>query len=400
MQTRIEQLILKHQKGKLTLKESIELNEFKARSKDNRQLVDNLTDAQHLFGAIKRSRALDIEAELQKARTELGLSEPTISKARTELGGLSEPTISKARYSYWIAAAVVVIVIGLTWPLISKKSGQKEPYARKEHHASPYHQARLTLSNGQVFNLHELKNGSLGEDTMVTKNDSQLFYPANYQPNQSGMNTLETQKGSYYTLQLSDGSRVWLNAASSIQYPTSFKGAKRIVRVQGEVYFEVAKNPAQPFIVQTALGTEVYVTGTRFTVNAYKGDSTVRTTLLEGSVKITGKDFTDSLQPGEQAIATVGRKFQKIKVVDHPEQRVLGWKANKFTWMQTDLKTILEDLSHWYGYQLSYKTDVPSTTYNFTLDRTEPLDTIFKVLRKGTGLDFKLEGRTTIAIYP
>lgn len=380
MQTTIYELIIKHQKGKLTPEERIELNEFKTQSEENQQLVDDLTDPRHVYEAIRRSRKLDVEAAWQKTLEEL-----------------SQPTISMARY-YRVAAAVLVVAIGLGL-FISKNSDKKEPFAKKDSRSSPYHHAILTMSNGRVLNLHEMNNGFLGEDRMIAKNDSQLIYPSNYHTSQPGMNILVTPKGNYYGLQLPDGSAAWLNSGSTIRYPNSFNGDKRIVMVQGEVYFEVEKNPSKPFIVQVESdGSEIQALGTRFTVNAYKDDSTVRTTLLEGKVKIKGVGYTDSLRPGEQLIAKAGRKVQKIKV-GSAEDRVQGWRANKFKWVKTDLTTILEDLSHWYGYNLKYKTEIPSSKYDVIFDRFESLDNIFKKLHTGTGLNFKLEG-ATIVIYP
>ena len=382
MSTRISTLIINKLEGVITPDEQMELDAYAAQSEDNKRLVEQYSNREHVAEENRLSNEWRTEENWR--RVEKGLP----------------PKVIRINPYLAVAAAAVVVIAISAWFWINRKSDKKIPYTSGQHQGSPYHQATLTLGNGEVLNLSKVKNGFVGDDGMITKQDGQLVYPANYQPKQPGMNTLQTGKGSYYTLRLPDGSTVWLNSASSIEYPNGFSGDKRIVRVQGEVYFEVAKNTDKPFIVQTAEGPDVCVTGTRFTVSAYKGDSTVKTTLLEGKVKISGPDFIDSLQPGEQAIATAGRKFKKVKVMDHPEQRLEGWKANKFIWKQTDLKTILEDLSHFYGYNISYKGEIANKIYDFSLDRSASLDTIFKVLRKGTGLEFILEKKTTIAIYP
>jgi hypothetical protein len=299
---------------------------------------------------------------------------------------------------YYAAAAIVLALACLAWLFISKNWNKKEPYAKQENRSSPFQHAVLTMSNGQVFNLFDLKDGFLGEDRLIIKKDGQLIYPSNYRSGQAGMNILETPNRNNYGLRLPDGSTAWLNSGSSIQFPNSFTGDKRTVRVQGEVYFHVAKNPAKPFIVQGVTdGSEIQVLGTRFTVNAYKGDNTVKITLLEGKVRVKGKDYLDSLKAGEQLIAEAGKKVQKVRI-DSAETRVQGWKENKFKWVQTDLRTILEDLSHWYGYSLKYRLDVSLKTYTVTIDRSESLSNVFKVLRTGTGLHFKLDG-TTIVVY-
>jgi ferric-dicitrate binding protein FerR (iron transport regulator) len=244
--------------------------------------------------------------------------------------------------------------------------------------------------------LYELKDGPLEDNPMLTKKNGQLIYPLNYHPKAPGMNILETPKGNNYSLRLPDGSTAWLNSGSFIQYPDAFTGDRRIVKIQGEVYFDVAENHSMPFIVQAVTdGSEVQALGTRFTVSAYKEDSTVRTTLMKGIVKIKGKDFVDTLQPGEQAILTAGKKYQKI-TVKNPEQRVQGWTENKFKWEHTDLITILEDLAHWYGYSLKYPPDISSLSYDATFERGEPLSKILNMLHRGTGLIFRFEGTTMV----
>lgn len=384
MQTRIEELILKQLWGELTPDEHLELNEFKNRSEDNRQLVDNLTNPQHLFGALQRSRELDVEASLQKTQEELF----PLKKYRVRT------------FRIVTAAAAGLLIIGgllVFWFYWHRYAHTRERLTQ-EKTASPFHQAILTLGNGRVLNLNELKNGSVGEDEPITKKDGQLIYPINYQPKQHRINILETPKGNYYSLRLPDGSTAWLNSGSSIQFPNSFTGNNRTVRVVGEVYFEVTSNPSKPFIVQTiADGSEIQVVGTRFTVNAYKGDNTVRITLLEGKVKVKGKTYTDSLKPREQLIAKEGKKLKK-QVVDSAEARVQGWTENKFKWVHTDLRSLLEDLSHWYGVSVSPKIEVPLDTYTITIDRSEPLSNVFKLLEKGTDLNLKLEGGT-IVVY-
>jgi transmembrane sensor len=120
--------------------------------------------------------------------------------------------------------------------------------------------------------------------------------------------------------------------------------------------------------------------------------------LFEGKVRIKGDGYIDSLKAGEQLIAKAGRKVQKL-VVDSAESRVQGWKENKFKWVHTDLRSLMEDLSHWYGYSIKYKVDVPLETYTITIDRFEPLQKVLRLLHKPTELNFKLEG-TTIVVYP
>ena len=374
----ISTLIIKQLSGEITPDERTEIQNYAAESEENRQMVENYTNKKRLLEEVKLRDEWRNEDEWRKI--EKGLPGKQV------------------RFNYYqLAAAAVLLAIGI-WFYLKKGSNNKIPYTQEEYHPTPYRQAKLTLGNGKVLNLHELKNGSLGEDGMVTKNDSQVIYPLNYTPRQFAMNILETPKGNYFIIRLPDSSIARLNSGSSIQYPNRFTGNKRVVTVQGEVYFEVAKDPSRPFIVkEVSDGSETEVLGTRFIVNAYKGDNTVRITLLEGKVKVKGEKYVDFLKPGEQLIAKDGKKLQKLEVVS-AEARVQGWKENKFKWVNADLRTMLEDISHWHGNSIKYKVNVPLDTYNVVLDRSEPLNNVFKVLHKATLLDFKLEG-TTIVVY-
>lgn len=377
MSKTISTLIIKKLLGKITPQEQMEIDNYAAQSDANRRMVEHYTKKKHVLEEVKLREQPSHESDWKKI--EKGLPGKVVRFNRN-----------------WViaaAAAVVLLILGLRW-YYNKDSDKKISYAQVKYEASSYHQAILTKYNGQVLHLHELKNGSLAEGQNIIKNDSQLIYPLGYHSNQSGMNILKTPKGNYYSIRLSDGSTAWLNTASSIIYPTSFTGEQRKVEVEGEVYFDVVKDASRPFIVKVH-GVEIEVKGTKFTVNSYKESGTMTTTLLEGSVKIKGKGYVDSLQAGEQAILTEGRKFQKVKV-DKPEERVQGWQENKFAWSKADLKTILDDLSHWYEYSLDYETEVPSRLYNFTLDRSEKLENIFDVLQTATALKFRLENKTII----
>lgn len=390
MRTRIHQLIIKQLKGKISPEERVELDEFTARSPENKEVVENLTDPKQLLQMIKLSRELNVDAAWQKIASP---GTPRVVLIRRCVATAIALLAPSRRY---VVAAVVLIIISFAgWALLHNNRKKEPPTVKEESHSSPYHHALLTLGNGQVLKLNEVEDGSLGDDGMLTKKDGELIYPLNYQPKQPGMNILETLNGNFYRLRLPDGSIAWLNSASSIQYPNSFTGGNRTVTVQGEVYFEVAKNPAKPFIVKNASDVEIEVKGTKFYVDAYKGNNTVKTTLVEGSVEIKRDGHTELLKPGEQAIATVGKILQKVKV-PNAERRVQGWKENKFTWVGADITTIFEDLSHWYGYNLRYKTNLPSRPYTFNLDRSLKLDDIFEVLQTGTGLTIKLDNNTIV----
>lgn len=383
MHTRIGTLIIKQLKGEITLEEHAELNRYAAVSEDNRQLVVELTDPISLLKEVNQSYEWDIEGGWQEVIK--GLPAPVISA-----------TWQRRSYSYLVAAVVLFVVVSLVWLFFVRKFKRQPELAEINKNSSGYYQALLKMSNGQVINLHEAKNGHLdqSEDPQLMKNDSQLLYSVNRLIPNPAINKLETPQKANYSVRLPDGSTVWLNSGSSLQFPNSFPDRERIVTVQGEAYFEIAKDPSKPFKLLAA-GAQIQVTGTKFNVKAYKNDSTVRTTLVEGSVRIKAGNKTDSLKAGDQAILTKDGKIVKIKP-DNAGKQALAWRENKFKWVHEDLKNIIGDISHWYGYDVHYRTNVSGITYSVTLNRSVSLDEILKILTLNTLLKFDIDYKTII----
>ena len=271
--------------------------------------------------------------------------------------------------------------------------------------------AVLTLADGTTIVLDSTASGELASqgNTKVIKLDSgQLTYNSSRQNSGEVLyNTVRTPRGGRYQLLLSDGSRVWLNAASSIRFPTVFSGKERKVEMTGEAYFEVAKKPSQPFKVNIVPGSggvermEVEVLGTHFNINAYSDEPDIKTTLLEGSVKIKNRQGGETrsllLKPGEQAQAAhkSGADFRIEQGVDVDE--IVAWKNGYFVFNGRNIKSIMREISLWYDVDVIYHGPVSTETFSGIVSRKSNISQVIKIMQEG-GLKFKIEGKKITVI--
>jgi transmembrane sensor len=249
--------------------------------------------------------------------------------------------------------------------------------------------AILTLSDGSKILLDSSNNGSLKEDKglKITKNGNQVIYNDQKLKGEIAFNTMSTPRGRQFQLVLSDGSKVWLNAASSIRFPTAFTGSDRKVEVTGELYFEIAKNPSKPFKV-ISNGTEIEVLGTHFNVDGY--DAVTKTTLLEGSVKVKTGNNIGFLKPGQQAQSSSNGDIKTSNSVDL--EQVMAWKNGRFTFEDASLETIMNQVSRWYDVDVVYEDKMPKRSFTADISRKTNLSVLLKVLEE-SGVRFKIEDK-------
>jgi len=304
-----------------------------------------------------------------------------------------KPAISFYKRTFIRAAAVLVFVSAGIFYLLynSHTPAQIADNTLKNHDIAPGgNKAILTLSNGSIVTLNNRKNGYLVTQAgaMVVKTDSMLSYKAT-RPNlsQVSYNTITTPKGGQYQLMLADGTKVWLNAASSLKFPTEFNGKDRTVELTGEAYFEVTKNKAKPFNVKTFNQT-VQVLGTHFNVNSYSDEAAVKTTLLEGSVKIYSANGAVLISPGQQAVLS-GNKLLVENDLDIDE--IIAWKNGMFQFDEADIQTIMRQIARWYAIDVAFKGPIPSYTYHGKISRNSNVSHVLKILEL-SGINFKIEG--------
>lgn len=300
------------------------------------------------------------------------------------------------RMAGWAVAAAVLTVIAGVWLLVVRKAPQgMAPLAERYRNdiLPGHHAAVLTLAGGKTVVLNESAPKDIGrQGTAEVLNDSgALVYRAETGKTAELLyNTLTTQKGNQYHVTLPDGTRVWLNAVSSITYPTAFTGKERRVTISGEAYFEVMKNQQQPFIVQEG-GVSVQVLGTSFDVNGYGDEAALKTTLVEGKVRV-GKGTAGSvLEPGQQAIIPSGE--DAISIDHNPDiDAVLAWKNGTFAFKDAGITAIMQQVQRWYDVEVVYEANI---TKHFVADipRNVPLSQLLQLLEATGQVHFRIEGK-------
>jgi hypothetical protein len=304
---------------------------------------------------------------------------------------------------YRIAAAAVLIGIIITAGLyFYRKSNGNEPAIAKSHPEQATQndldpggsKAVLILADGRKISLDDSQIGNITQqgNAVVSKtSDGQVVYNlvhTNTENTEVNNNTIQTPVGGEYQIVLPDGTKVWLNSSSRLEFPTAFKGKERIVKLSGEGYFEVAKNAAMPFKVQVN-DMEVKVLGTHFNIMAYQDEGLAKTTLLEGSVNITKGEVSKLLVPGQQARTGSNNK---IDVVNTDVESAVAWKNGYFKFDKDGIKSVMRQLARWYDMDVVYSGNIPSDEFSGKIRRNVKASKALEFLEK-TGLHFKIEGK-------
>ena len=353
-------------------------------------------------------KELDIKAFEKKLLEATALPEGLSDRMRTRLQenirhnaaqGLSEAQGRPLRRLRWAVAAIFLLATGTTGYifLLKKPANRTVPGQRfaREDVSPGVNAAVLTLSGGRQVVLDSTVKGTIARQggTAVVSAGGQLAYntvPGDTDNQAVEYNTLTTQKANQYRLVLADGTKVWLDAASSITYPTHFAGKARQITITGQAYLEVARNPQVPFTVRVH-GQLIMDIGTAFNVNAYDDESSVKITLGSGSILVKGdKQEMTLAEPGEQVESTEG-KMKMVRGVDMGA--VLAWKNGYFSFDGADMRTVMRQISRWYGVQVVYQGEPPHTLFGGEIGRNLDLSQVLAGLSRTQG-HFRLEGNT------
>jgi len=312
----------------------------------------------------------------------------------------------------WIKyAAAIIILFGIgtyLWtssdkpkdqPVLNNKLAQTEilPGSNK---------ATLTLSDGTSITLDSAANGAIaqqGNSSVIKLADGQVVYNKKKGTHtEMLMNTMTTPKGGQYQLMLPDGSNVWLNAASSITYPAEFAGKERRIKITGEAYLEVTKNKQMPFIVDVDGRSSVEVLGTSFNINSYSDEPDIKTTLLEGSVKVNGNITASNAGNKNSVILKPGQQAQDAASGIHISSavdivKIMAWKNGIFNFEGEDVTTVMRQLERWYDLSIQFKSPMPKITFKGKMYRNVTLSAVLDML-KDAGVKFELEGKTLIVM--
>lgn len=337
---------------------------------------------------------IKLELEQPTLLAESDLVDDIASKARVNIMERTATTTKTRRIPrhiiWWAASLLLVAGLAVQYfknvQIVSERAGN-EQYAAGQDIAPGGNNAVLTLSSGETFVLDSTEqqlvsqDGSIGYDggkDLLALDDSVYSL------------TLATPRRGQYQAVLPDGTHVWLNAESKISYPSRFIGDSRVVSVEGEVYFEVAKRQGAKFVVQLEGGRQVEVLGTHFNVNAYPNFSDIKTTLLEGSVRLVSPDRTQvTLRPNEQGAQKRNGNTIRINRVNTDD--IIAWKNNKFNFEGLRFEEIMSQIERWYDIEVEYKNEVPKVEFYGEIGRQNTLLYVLKVF-ENSGIKLQLKG--------
>jgi transmembrane sensor len=385
---RIAFLVASYIRGTISEKDHDELDAWINESDQNMKLFEDLTDEKNL------------EANLA------WMDQVNSGAAYNQLQQSGAFNKRKSRaFRVWIAAAFIILLIGLFFILrftIDNKQPEESSASSVKDLNPGGNKATLTFSDGSVIDLSSIDRGLLKKEQgaeVSKKTDGQLVYASDHSGNEvERMDILSTPFGGQYQVTLSDGTKVWLNAASTLKYPARFGSKDRTVSIEGEAYFEVAKNPQHPFHVILPDSSTVSVLGTHFDVMSYNNENSKNITLLEGSVKVQsgiGSRESVVIKPGQQAIVTKNSELRTQNPVDTDE--VIGWKNGLFVFRDAPIESIMRQIERWYDAKVEYKDQV-NLHLNATIERNVPVSKLLHIFQETRQVKFEIEGKKIIVM--
>jgi ferric-dicitrate binding protein FerR (iron transport regulator) len=365
--------------------------------------------AKELLIKFKEGNCTDTEKALvekwlfQYQNDELDLSDERIEQIGREIWlNLPKPKLKviKIPFGLRVAAAALLFLSAGLYFIFNDAGHHHYAVIYKKDIVPGDNKAILTLANGKTIVLTDAKNGRLANEGGIVINkaaNGEVIYSKNGNDDEAGLayNTMTTPRSGQYHLVLADGTNVWLNAQSSIKYPTAFSGTERKVEITGEAYFEVVHNAAKPFRVVTG-GQVVEVLGTHFNVNAYADEPVTKTTLLEGSVKVTQNENTALLIPGQQAQVNDHANVA-IRIIEHADtDEATAWKNGLFQFNKASIESIMRQTARWYNVKISYEGNKkPDKTFTGNISRNSNLSQLLEILSY-TGNSFEIDGNRII----
>lgn len=394
----ITNLIDKHLKGEVWGEDQAILEDWLKEEK-NRLFFEEITDREKLQKKMVQYYLL----KSQKAEVKDQFKERLREKGYV---------INIKRFWNWqrsVAAACAFLLLSFA---VYKALNRKEhPIAKGETQAKRYkndvnpgsNAATLILADGKKILIDSSVNGNIAKqrNVQIVKENGNIIYrfSGTKKTDEVEYNEMQTANGEQYQLVLADGTKVWMNAASSIKFPTTFIGNERRVEVNGELYFEVTKNTKTPFIVQHG-DMSVRVTGTEFNVNTYDNEKSMLTTLVRGSVKVTVREThgekVQMLSPGQQAAVEKEGKINLVKDADVDE--ATAWKDGRFAFQGASIETIMRQIERWYNVQVHYEGTV-NTVFRVNVPRNVPVSQLLEMMEMTKDVKFKIDGKT-ITVMP
>jgi transmembrane sensor len=370
-------LIRKDLHSQLSAEENAILQDWAARHPAYEQLLADLRREETFLPALKEYEQL-FSNQASTDRMRLAVQQGIGMEAEQPL-----PRRWYMGYKKWVAAAAVLIVLSLGWLYLNRTSSGKATAKEQIAEIKPGSQkATLTLADGNKYELNNAPGGIVADGQKVKYADSSLVSATTPAEADNRLNILSTAQGGQYRIVLPDGSKVWLNAMTTLKYPTRFAKGKREVELDGEAYFEVDHDPYKtgktvPFIVKSR-GQEVRVLGTTFNINAYTDEELVRTTLVQGSVQVTNlvSQAVNKLKPGMQSDVKAANTLISTADVFN----ATAWKDGFFSFRNASLEDLMKQLRRWYGVEVSFEGTMPVMRINGEVNRNMSANKVFEVL--------------------
>lgn len=421
----ISKLIYSYLEESLSPEQSSTLDAWLNENQQNRLFFNKIIQQEYIHQGMVNQLKIDQNEQALFDKVLAGIN------GKKEQKAVRTPTPRMAFYRHWwVAASVLFILISGAYVWLQRHQDQVAANNSNRFTtdiSAGKDGAILTLADGSQIVLDSLKNGVVATQNgaaIVLKNGQLTYAPASIQTTAIAYNTITTPKGRQFQLTLPDGTRIWLNAASSIKYPTNFTEKERKITITGEAYLEVIKNTQQPFFVNINDLATVQVLGTSFNINAYENEPSINTTLIEGSVRVDDwipegalrrgydRSFASAqddkelregkkplanksviLQPGEQA-----QIAEKIKVIkDANIEKVTSWRNNAFNFTATSFAEVMRQIERWYDIEVVYENGIPNIQLGGKASRTLSLSGILSVL-SDLEVSFRLEAGRKLVI--
>lgn len=395
----IASLIVSDMQDKLTTGERQELEAWLQENGDNYLLYEDLMDEDKLGASLNELNTYDHQQAYEKIAT------------RIFPAGVTGKRVYFKIWWYMVAAVLILVAGGIAYFTLNKSTPIKPRLVVTAKKKSPglqpdSNKAMLILADGSTIVLADMNDGDIAQqgNVLVHKNQSgQLEYkisgPAG---NIDGFNTLRTPRGGEYQVVLDDGTRIWLNSASTLQFPVHFNDKERHLVLNGEAYFEVASLPLppssgggkRPFIVHVN-NMEVQAVGTAFNISAYREDERSQTTVVEGLVKVSRNNQSNMLTPGKKLVAS--DSLFKVEVADVNQET--AWKNGEFVFRNTSLKMVMNEIARWYDRDVVYEPGVPSLHFSGEIQRASNIQQVLQMLEYTGGVTFTIANRI-ITVHP
>lgn len=318
------------------------------------------------------------------------------SNLENDIHNLELPKKNFLFYRYAAAVAILFSIGLISYTRYIKVKDKENIQAKHSEGEDDHNRAYLTLADGTKISLTDAADGKLIQDAGISVSktkDGQIVYnvtDVNANKAHPTINTISTPAGGKYMVILPDNTEVWLNTSSSISFPTAFQANERNVTINGEVYFEVAKDPSKPFKVKTG-NAEVSVLGTHFNIMDYDDEPNAQVTLAEGSIKLSIGGASQMIKPGQQAIFNQNSDRISLRNVDTDD--VMGWKNGYFHFDNTPIDQVMREIKRWYDVDVVYEGNKPTISITAMISRNNKISKILDLLKKSGGLDFEINNK-------